>query len=125
LERASGPDAEALSRYVARSGRRIRHFIMYIHITQERPWWTDRLYLRPDALQALDVSSETLFSPVNCSIMLNWRKIAESLIEGRIVKEKDPRAVFHLVLGLDYQLDKIHYRVRNHRLERGSGKRAS
>jgi hypothetical protein len=43
--------------------------------------------------------------------VLVLRQIAESLIEGRIVKEKDPRAVFHLVLGLDYQLDKIHYRV--------------
>jgi hypothetical protein len=43
---------------------------------------------------------------------MDWCKIVESLIEGRIVKEKDQRAVFHLVLGLDYQLDKIHYRVR-------------
>jgi hypothetical protein len=38
-------------------------------------------------------------------------QIAASLIEGRIVKKKGPEGRFHLVLGVDYQLDKIHYRV--------------
>ena len=56
---------------------------MYIHILQARPWWTDRLYLHPDALQALDMSSETLFSAVNCSVMLNWCIIADALIDSQ------------------------------------------